>query len=330
MAKTNTIQSVSFSGHESFPLRFAWLTKTVRGLVDDPALFASKDAVVRLGVGKNMVRAMRHWASRADMVRADTRSRRGGRYSPTRLGIMLFGPDGYDPYLEDPATVWLVHWQLCSRRNAPNYTDFNGSGVELMSPTTWFWLFNELLEPSFTQDTATTELMRYAERRGGKKLSKGTVERDVSCFIRTYTPAEPDKKISREDTYDSPLTDLGLLGRERETGRISFDRGIRPTLPSAVFTYALLDCWRREIPTSSTMSFQQVTYGPASPGQVFRLSENACVEYLEGLDDITNGSYSFDATSGLRQVVCHSKIDDPSKLLRRHFTANRGGASNAA
>ena len=220
MTEHGGIQSISFSGHESFPLRFAWLTKAVRGVAEDRTLFASDDAVVKLGVGKNMVRAMRHWATRANVIEVVPGEARGGRYRPTELGTMLFGQRGHDPYLEDPATIWLVHWQLCSRRNAL-------SSGELPSPTTWYWLFNELRETAFTTDAAVSELLLLAKRFGGKQPSKGTVERDVSCFVRSYTPAEPDKKLSREDTYDSPLTDLTLLTREPETDRLSFERGKR-------------------------------------------------------------------------------------------------------
>jgi hypothetical protein len=46
------------SGHESFPCRYTWLPKTVRGLKNNPRLFADEDqAMVDLGLGKNMVRS---------------------------------------------------------------------------------------------------------------------------------------------------------------------------------------------------------------------------------------------------------------------------------
>ena len=63
-----------------------------------------------LGVGKNMVKSIRHW-SVATGVLADTRG--GG--DATDFGARLFSDEGWDPYMEDPATVWLLHWQLCRR-----------------------------------------------------------------------------------------------------------------------------------------------------------------------------------------------------------------------
>jgi hypothetical protein len=57
-----------FSGHETFPCRYTWLPKAVRSLSGDASLFRSEDqAMVRLGVGKNMVRAIRFWSEAAGM-----------------------------------------------------------------------------------------------------------------------------------------------------------------------------------------------------------------------------------------------------------------------
>jgi len=49
----------SFSGHESFPLRYGWLKKCVDAVAEDAVFFARDDAMVALGVGKNMVRAVK-------------------------------------------------------------------------------------------------------------------------------------------------------------------------------------------------------------------------------------------------------------------------------
>ncbi|RYE14072.1 MAG: DUF4007 family protein [Rickettsiales bacterium] len=45
----------NFSGHETFTFRYPWLKKGVDGLKGNPGIFQSDDAIVELGVGKNMV-----------------------------------------------------------------------------------------------------------------------------------------------------------------------------------------------------------------------------------------------------------------------------------
>ena len=47
-----------FSGHESFPCKSMWLKKGYDYLVDRNR-FTDPDAVVKLGVGKNMVQSIR-------------------------------------------------------------------------------------------------------------------------------------------------------------------------------------------------------------------------------------------------------------------------------
>jgi hypothetical protein len=65
---TGTGVNYRFSGHETFPCRYTWLPKAVQSLAQDPALFRTDNedqAMVKLGVGKNMVRAVRFWADAA-------------------------------------------------------------------------------------------------------------------------------------------------------------------------------------------------------------------------------------------------------------------------
>lgn len=58
-----------YSGHEWFPCRYAWLPKAVRALADDPgALRDTEGAVERLGIGKNMVRALVFWATAMGVI----------------------------------------------------------------------------------------------------------------------------------------------------------------------------------------------------------------------------------------------------------------------
>ncbi len=105
-----------FSGHETFPCRYAWLPKAVSNLNKNPQLFADEDAaMVELGVGKNMVRSIRFWADATGV--ALTQNQIGIQVTP--FGQALFGSHGYDPYLEDIQTLWLLHWMLSSAHQEP-------------------------------------------------------------------------------------------------------------------------------------------------------------------------------------------------------------------
>ncbi len=100
------------SGHETFPLRYGWLKKALDATGESEeqgalrSVFLAEDAIARFGVGKNMVSSMRHWATAAGVIEDSSSA---GRPVPTSLGRKVFSSRGLDPYMEDPATAWLVH-----------------------------------------------------------------------------------------------------------------------------------------------------------------------------------------------------------------------------
>ena len=100
-------EKVAFGRHETFALRYGWLTKGFQAISDDPKIFEADDATVTLGVGKNMVSSIRFWLQ---ATRLAERTKEG--FFPTKLGDAIFNEEGWDPYLEDEATIWLIHWLL--------------------------------------------------------------------------------------------------------------------------------------------------------------------------------------------------------------------------
>src|SRR5690349_2116904 len=98
------------SGHETFPLRYGWLKKAFDAIdatqkqAENKWVFLRDDAIARFGVGKNMVASMRHWAVAADII---AESQGSNFIQTTEFGRKLFGPCGFDPYMEYPATLWL-------------------------------------------------------------------------------------------------------------------------------------------------------------------------------------------------------------------------------
>jgi hypothetical protein len=311
----DSIVRVRFSGHESFSLRFSWLAKGVRFCKTNPTGFSDPEAMVALGVGKNMVRSIRFWCSEAQMIapaQSDAKSRTPS-LAPTPLGEFLFGEDGADPYVEDPATLWLIHWGLASR---------------CAGPTTWYVLFNEVRSSEFSARSLVRDLRQYEARCSSDMAAEETIERDVDCCLRCYVGSTADKKLQGEDVLDCPLADLDLVHRGSEAGGFSFPRGPRPTLSLAVFAACLAEYCGRTKHGAKTRSFEQIAYGPESPGQVFRLSENALMDLLEELDAFTSGSMRLGTTAGLRQLLLSDSIPNPMTLLKKHFKRRHAHASH--
>src|SRR5437867_12334716 len=91
-SQKKTHMTYRISGHETFPFRYTWLPKAVRGLTTNPRLFSNEDeAMVALGVGKNMVRSIRFWAQATGVSKNAGKT---GTHNLTDLGIALLGEGG--------------------------------------------------------------------------------------------------------------------------------------------------------------------------------------------------------------------------------------------
>ena len=65
-----------------------------------------------------MVSSIRHWCTVAGLIKTDPFLR--GAIITTDLGKAIFAEDGFDPFLEDPATLWLIHWKIATNINRGN------------------------------------------------------------------------------------------------------------------------------------------------------------------------------------------------------------------
>jgi Protein of unknown function (DUF4007) len=297
----------SFSGHETFPFRYSWLKKGVDAVAVDGAVFLRDEAMTTLGVGKNMVRSIRHWCQATGVVEPVEGSNRKptGQFQPSWLGKALLADTGWDPYLEDPATLWLLHWQIASN---------------LRRSTTWFWAFSHFHEPEFTREMLNAALLAWAQTVGARRLASTSLRRDVDCFLRTYVPSRQTKVLVLEDTLDCPLLELGLIRTAGDGQVFRFQRGEQPQLPSAVLFYALSVFWGNFAPTAEVLALHNAARQPGSPGQVFKIDETALAERCGEIEEWTNGDLSYDETAGLKQLYRRRKVE-PLAVLERAYAA---------
>jgi len=300
------------SGHETFPLRYGWLKKAFdavqasKDTEDNKSVFSGPDAIARFGVGKNMVASMRHWATVAGIIE-ESPGQNG--LSATALGHLIFGDEGLDPYMEDPATSWLIHWHLCGRA----------------TKTTWFWAFHHHPSISFERETLITGIKQLTEDREWPRASLHTIRRDVACFIRTYVTQSAPGNVSFEDGLDSPLTELGLIRPGGRRDEFRFLRGAKPSLGPGVFCYAVTDFWNRFFSNANTLSFEALNHEPGCPARVFMLEENDMVDMLAALEEMSDGIYRWSETAGLKQLIRSQPLstEEALKYVKRHYSADR-------
>ncbi len=302
-----------FSGHETFPLRYGWLKKVYDAVEatskesNNRNVFLDDEAIARFGVGKNMVTSMRYWALACKVIVDQSGAAFKGPFRTTREAKAIFATDGWDPYLEEPASLWWLHWHLAS---SPRPT------------TTAYFVFNHYHSPSFYRDQLRAELQRYCGETGFTDLAPFTLKRDVECFVRTYAARSGE---TEEESLESLMSELALVQPIGARDGFILSRGPKPSLPDAVFFYGLVE-FARSRGLMRSFSVEAIAHDPGSPGRVFLLDEDALVERLSSIEHMSHGLVTWSETAGLRQMFFHEDpqtIDSLSILARAYPTRNR-------
>jgi len=302
----------SFSGHETFPFRYAWMKKGVDAVAENPNVFGDDEAMSILGVGKNMVRSIRHWCVAAGLLEnVKVKGKPRGGLAVSELGRAIFGEGGFDPYLEDPATLWILHWQLAS---------------DPLRATTWYWTFGHVHEPEFTKEALISALNDWIQTQRLKPVSRGTLERDVDCFLRTYVRSRSGSGVILEDSLDCPLVELGLILPSPDHSAFAFVRGDHPTLSDAVVVHSVCEFASRQARSREALPLADLAHRPGSPGRVFKLDEDTLATRLDRLDKLTGGAMVYDETAGLRQLYLTKPIPATRalRLVYRRTTVKAG------
>jgi hypothetical protein len=221
--------------------------------------------------------------------------------------MALFSDNGWDPYLEDAGTLWLIHWHLASQADAA---------------TTWWWVFNQFPGTRFMRRDIQLHLERLVAQLSLSRVSPASLKRDIDCFIRTYAPSRRSRHL-QEDTLDCPLIELGLL-REESDQSYSLVRASQPSLPLAIFGYALAVYLARRAAPTLTVSLNELAYAAGAPGRVFCLNESGLLNRLEALGALTDGSLVYDETAGLKQILLHKPLL-PRELLKDYYAKSQKG-----
>ena len=295
------VMKYKFSGHGTFPCRYTWLPKAVIALKDNPHLFSDEDeAMVELGVGRQMVRAMRFWVEAAKV--AEKKEKGKDEFEVTRLGEKLLGKNGLDPFLEDSQTLWLIHWNFSTHRETPIFA--------------WDFLMNRWHEPEIAPSLVVKAFEKESEPHG-KKRSTVTLKEHFDVFLHTYLPTRGKKGDILEDNLDCPLIELDLIrqiGERRLHDRkrepvYAFNRDPKPQISQELFAYCLNDFWKIYQPEEGTLSFREVAYGRGSPGQIFKLPEREIRERLEDIHDHTEGAIKYRESTNSRQVQKYRAVN---------------------
>lgn len=263
---------MSFARHQTFYLRAGWLAKAVELLPEKPRLFSLDTATTELGIGKNMVQALRFWVRAAGVV--DHKPDRDGGLSLSPFGQLV---KEFDPYFEHELTWWLIHVNIASNRN---------------EATAWHYLFNDLNAQEFDNVVFVSGLEAVAQETG--EISRSSLLKDYDCIRATYV-APRSAQGTPEDNILCPLTRLGLL-EEMQSGAL---RKVHPQrdVPSSVFYHVALT----KAQGTNRLNVEQLADGEGSPARLFNLTVDSVYRYLDQLRN--NRWVDYSRTAGIDTVA---------------------------
>ena len=275
----------SFSGHESFFCRPLWLKKAFDAMCESVD-FTSPNAVAYLGVGKNMVSSIRFWSRAIGLSVND---------KPSPFAKSIFDSEiGYDPYLEDEGTLWLLHYYLITNRIASLYhltfLEFQREKKEIDR--------NQLL--AFVRRKCNVPEQRNV-------YNENTVKKDIGVLLHNYVT--PTESRSNED-FSAIFLDLGLID---SIGQDLFAfSDIHPDhIHPDILLYALLD-YKGQDNTISLDGMQEIAL-------IFGLSITNLIELMREVVAQHPEDLSYTDNSGVKNLQFIHDID-AFAVLNHYYT----------
>lgn len=276
------ITKYTFSGHDSFQCRQLWLKKGY-DYVQEGKNFNDEDAVVRLGVGKNMVSSIRFWLKAFNVI--------DNKDIPTEFGRRLFDDEtGYDPYLEDEASLWLLHYQLVKNGFATIYSI----------------IFNEFRKEKlfFNKETFVNYVKRIGENNPNLNLNENTVAKDFIVFANLYKSDPESKDV--EDSFSGILSEIELL---KTTGKgkdelFYIENTERDNLPESIVLYSIFD----NANYGNSISLNSLEFDLNSPGSIFALNRSGLMNKISDLVDNFK-DITFTDQAGIKELQFKNKAN---------------------
>ncbi len=288
----NTFSKPVFSGHESFQCRHLWLKKGY-DYIRSGKSFSDNDAVVKLGVGKNMVTSIRYWMRAFDLLEKDG-------LKTNEFADYLFGEDGKDPYLEDDASLWLLHHRLVHKGYATAYS----------------FIFNELRKEKleFSKDNFVKLMKIKIESITKAEFSVNTLENDFDVFIKLYIGVDSNGK-DKEEIVSGIFPELKLVNIIQKEKAINYhiETNEKEQIPNEVLLFNLLN----DPKLGMSVNLETLEREYDSVGSIFAISRSGLMEKIETLcKDHPFLVYKDDA--GIRELQFKSK-PNPYKILDRYY-----------
>jgi len=268
----------SFAGHETFTCKNYWLKKGYDHSREGKKF--NDNAVIDLGVGKNMVNSISFWLKAFGLSEKDV-----------VIDTMIFdSTNGYDPYLEDIGTIWFLHHLLVTTKKADIYN----------------LVFNYFRKLRI--DFNISQLIKYLEDECdniGQSYSSNSLKKDAMVFVNNYTKNKTAKSL--EDQFNGMLYELNLvefLGKKSGQDTYRIESNKRENLPSEILLASHL--YSKGV---GSISFSDLLNGKDQIGSVFALNSDGLSTKIKELEELYPKYIRYSDTAGVQTLQIKEGID---------------------
>ena len=257
--------AMKFRAHDTFFIRKGWLSKGMKYVCNKPDVFVDKNdnPVDVLGIGSNMVKALRYWLQAVGLTTEPNSGRRTQSF--TELGKSIFE---HDRFIEETGTLFLLQYKLASN---------------IEDATAWYYFFNEFTMSEFTKEDFVASIQNYVLMNDATaSVAIRSLNDDFTCIINTYLPKHKagTPKASPENNIDCPFGDLGLVDVLSKTRRT-----YKKTIPavSSINPWVALAVILDQSQGRKEISLNELLTAPCNIGKVFNLDAISMLDLLRGV-----------------------------------------------
>lgn len=266
---------VKMKRHESFSIREGWLVKGIKAVIDNPKVFSLQNATEILGIGSNMVKALKYWLIATRIIVDSSKS-----VQLSEFGQLL---NKYDEYLDDDFSWWMIHIMM-------------GLNIEE------FYTLNIFLNKCTMQTFSKEDLFDVISKKFTSKnmlFNEKILVDEINMIIKTY--CIDDKIDNPENNFACPLSNLELI---KKIGKNLYERN-KPSVKKMnylIVYYLILNV----IADNDSISIDDLINAENGPSKFLNLDKILLNDYLDELR--VNKLIEINRTAGLNMIYITQRM----------------------
>lgn len=293
--------AMKFRAHDTFFIRKGWLSKGMKYVMLKPDVFVDKEdnPMDVLGIGSNMVKALRYWLQVVGLTKEPTSGKRLQTF--TKMGKLIYEKDRF---FEEIGTLQLLQYKLATNKD---------------EATAWYYFFNEFNMSEFSRDDFVGSLQSYISLNEDRsEVAIRSLNDDFACIMNTYVPRfkANSKRVSPENNIDCPLGELGLVDVSGRGKKL-----YRKTTPSASSfnPWVVLAIIVEQAKCRKEIGLNELLTSPCNIGKIFNLDAITMLDILYLVEK--TGKLKIIRNAGLDIIRLTNENESFQKYVDKYYSS---------